>query len=272
MAQKIRPENIVRTPRRFGILTPEYWKEHSEPGTPDPSNTTSSWSGDGRAIKPKPPARRRGGDDDTEDSSLQAAVKSVDATCPLAGFDADAVQWSIPPVLLELGGKYAKRKNGGGRSTNNGGFNPTRIWATALSVASLSRLDESWLVSGEGEADETIVDRAWGYLNLQAAAFPELGRCLIPVMEEAQRLVGDSWEPVHEIAIRNARDEQMRAQALHFASQLTRASGHMVTMAVLKHKTVACFTAPATDGVLRHQRVFVYLTAIMVRAGERLRA
>lgn len=41
--------------------------------------------------------------------------------------------------------------------------------------------------------------------------------------------------------------------------------GHMLTMSLVKHETAACFTAPATDGLMRYQRCMVYLTAILVR-------
>lgn len=172
-------------------------------------------------------------------SSLASPAKPVDATCPLSGFDADAVEWSIPPALLELRGKY----RGGGKGGT--AINVTRIWATIVSVATLLRFDESWLVSGDGEADETIVDRAMGWLEIQVFKFPELDERLANLLGEANALVAESWELAHDIAIKTAREEQMKLQELHRVSQMTRAAGHMATMSLVKHETMACFTVRA---------------------------
>lgn len=242
MAHKIRPENIVRERRGFGPFRKEvaqFWEENPEP------EPLSGDSADEEEAAGKRQLPGGGG------GALQA-VKPVDATCPLSGFDADAVQWSLPAVLVELEGKHRRR-----------GFNASRVWATVLSVVTLMRFDESWLVSGEHDADETIVDRAMGWIDLQAEKFPELSPVLPTLLEEATRMVADSWELVHEIAIKGARDEQLRLKELHNVSQMTRAAGHMATMSLVKHETMACFTAPPTDGVLRYQRVMVYLTAVL---------
>lgn len=187
--------------------------------------------------------------------ALLTEVNAADATCPLEGYDAGAVEWSIPAALRELGPKYAK--------ATRGASSVQRVWATVLSVATLLRLQECCLVSSPGEADETVVDRALGWLNLQEHFCPGLERMIPDLLEEADRLVADSWDVVHEIAVNNARHAHMSAAELYRAAQLTRAAGRVVTMALVKHETVACFTAPPSDGVLRYQRVVVYLTAII---------
>lgn len=192
-------------------------------------------------------------------------VKPVDATCPLSGFDDDAVQWSLPPKLRELqlasGGKSRSRR--GGLAAGEGVINAERVWATVLSVTCLLRFEESWLVSADHDADETLIDRAMGWLHIQQERCPRLEPLMADLWAEAQQLVAQSWELVHAISIKYARDEQMRAKELHRASQATRAAGHMATMSLAKHETISCFTAPPTDGVLRSQRVIVYLTAII---------
>lgn len=253
-----------------------------------------------------------------------AALKAVDATCPLSGFDADAVEWSLPLKLRKLRelqqgvgapepaaegsgkhhhGKHGKKREskrdskrsskhddnkheGDGKkkkkqdhpdaaatppSADDGGADdadapenggaasaaPTeaelgepidvvRVWATILSVASLHRLDECWRVSPDGAADETIIDRAMGWLKIQQARCPALDDVTISeCLEEAMRFVVHSWKPAHAIAMKGAREEVVGGRLLRDLNQMshvTRAAGRVVTAALLKHETVACFT------------------------------
>lgn len=202
LAHKIRPESIVWAPKGLCFKKPaaDYWEE-------------------------SPP--------DNPGDAADGAGLVADAVCPLAGFDAGAVAWCLPPELRELCG--AKRR---GRPP----LDALRLWATLLSVASLQRFEESILVSRDGEADETLVDRAYTWLGMQEEAEPELRRLMPGLVAEAQRVVEGAWEQVHGISVRNARDEQMRIKDMHSLSQFTRASGHMLTQALVKHETMSCFT------------------------------
>lgn len=283
LAHKIRPENIVRVPKRVLLVrsqqVPEYWEENPGGGAEKPwaGLEEDEEGGGGGSVE-----RRRGEKKDRSsrgreqhadaEAAVVAAVKGVDATCPLAGYDADAVEWSLPPALRELAAsssrataaaaeQQARRsRRGGGTTTTTsrrggggGGSFPAaalappvdapRVWATLLSVATLSRFDECVLASRDEEADSTIVDRAWGWLRLQADASPQLSRLLPELQEEARRFVEDGWELVYAIAVRNAREEQLRVADAHALAQATRAAGHMATRALVKHETAACFTA-----------------------------
>lgn len=314
MAQKIRPENIVREQKGFLIKkeVPMSWEENPGGGAEETPAARRSSSDNTKARGQKRRLTHSGGAPAhrvcccarrtaaglvgcSEMAVLKVgtsthacctpiypqlapggltAVKPVDATCPLSGFDADAVEWSVPASLRELKGRYSGRKAGSRRNLSVGmaPFNASRVWATVLSVTALLRLDESWLVSREGEADETLIDRAMAWLHLQEQAVPELARLLIPLFHEAESLVADSWELVQDITVRTAREEQMRAVELHRATQLSRAAGHVATRSLMKHETASCFTAPPTDGVLRYQRVMVYLTAVLAMLTVEARA
>lgn len=187
-------------------------------------------------------------------------------TCPLSGFDTDAVQWTMPPRLREAAGakivdettalriwvcplspssppppatttttprsppflppvagralrprccsaeagispstalRKSVARSGAGLPESNSSA-PTFILspaqATALSVASLLCLDESWLASedgAEGAEEETIVDRATSWLLQQELANPQLRRAIQDALLEAQQLADVTWNTAH---------------------------------------------------------------------------
>lgn len=72
-----------------------------------------------------------------------------------------------------------------------------RIWTTSLCAATLMGLEESWLVSSEGDPDETIVDRAFAWLGTQGALSPEIAQVLPGVRAKAQA-TAEFWK-LHQL-------------------------------------------------------------------------
>lgn len=152
----------------------------------------------------------------------------MDTACPLSGFDEDAITWSIPSQLSEACGTlegavdaarvWVRLEPGGqaGYTSQAGYISDSRfacllefrngtyvmfvlfaLQATILCITTLLRFDECWLASGGDEADETIVDKAFSWLNSQIAIEPAmLGVEVRNCFDDARNLVVQSWERV----------------------------------------------------------------------------
>lgn len=158
---------------------------------------------------------------------------AAEEVCPLTGFDIGAVEWSMPGRLREAAAAEGGAARGAEAECGAAPqpFPALRIWVrplaaparaqgclkithssvmnrkppnpllpqtTMLCAAALRGLDESFLLSTrEAQGfEETVVDRAMGYLDAQCEEFPRLAEARGALLKEAAETVA-AWETRH---------------------------------------------------------------------------
>lgn len=129
-------------------------------------------------------------------------MRSLELTCPLSGFDAGAIEWTMPRELLELRGAIAASCSSGAAAAepSSSSFNAERLWATLLSIATLQDFEESWLLEERGGAsgmEATVVDLAWAWVRAQERAFPLLAEHTGRLLLQARDQIKNGWEKDH---------------------------------------------------------------------------
>jgi hypothetical protein len=131
-----------------------------------------------------------------------------------------------------------------------------RIWATALTVATLDKLDVSWATSGmgyfgqgavgEGTHPETLLDRGEAWLAAQPLPAEQLRR----VKAAAAACVSD-WRLVQDQRISAMRAAELKTLA-HGVTLLQRVAGEIVSALMETHDTLGVFLAPYLDASACH--------------------
>lgn len=119
-----------------------------------------------------------------------AGGKPGQPPCPLIGFDAGAIAWSMPGALQELNGAAG------------GAFPAKRVWTTLLTTAMLVAADECLLRKSRHRDgfDETAVDQGMAWLDAVAEEFPGFKRMREQLAEEAADYV-EAWAAAQDHAI-----------------------------------------------------------------------
>lgn len=253
------------------------------------------------------------------DMDAKAGSAKGDALgCPFSGFDPDQIEMSIPAQLRALGleqsserkregghdGLGASSEENGAEAEGNSGtsLDAGRVWATCISLATLSTFDESWLTSAgcdcipsvlrchmhEMQASNmrpftdrscclyrplaaadpvegslaTCSDAATAWLASEAVKFPALDGMMDSLLDSADALVA-SWQLRQRAAIRGAWTAHNRHNPSRTGYEAQRAAGWMVFALLRKHEQAAVVFSPSTDGLLRWQRVLVLFTAVL---------
>lgn len=158
-----------------------------------------------------------------------AAGDEAHYPCPLAGFDADAIAWSVPEALAAL------------RVASDGAFPAERVWATALAAATMLAADESVLrkTRARDGFDETCPDGAMAWLDFIAEEFPRFAQMRQRVMEEAADHV-ETWAKAQDRAIAATKSAW---QTVDVRTLLTKQTLEGKTLQLIRkgHETFACF-------------------------------
>lgn len=199
------------------------------------------------------------------DRSLVPAAtrKAAQASCPLSGFDWEAVAWSVPAYLREV------------EAATAGAVPAERVWCTCLAAAALQRLDESWLASDPAAANAankakvgTVVDRAHAFLDSLSSEFPslQLAAPFAAAMADADLYVV-TWQRRQLLASAELRKVERgaaaSAESFSFASQLMRVAGQVYRAASQRHDALNVLLAPPGETVKRWQRCMVLFTVLL---------
>lgn len=186
------------------------------------------------------------------DSTLLEKADRGNTECPYSGHDWEALEWSVPRELLEL------------QRATRGQLDALRIWTTCLCCESLLTLDESYLANDDDDfPEETIVDKAYGWLEEQCFACDDLDLILMDVIEDARKFAL-SWEVRHEVNTEHSREADREKNAFRGALQANRNGGELCRTLLVKHETVSTLFGPPNDGLMRWQRVFIVGTALLI--------
>lgn len=204
-------------------------------------------------------------------------MPEVTTNCPLSGYDADAITSCMPELLRHAAASSGMQK----RSME-------RFWTTCVAYATLQGFDESWLAAGHGpggeadDAEQTIVDKAYGYLREEARMFfsppdaeggggagPSAPAAPLPSPEEGLALllaeatkVADDWRNSYELRVTNARFIEDHTNEYRAREQFEVLSGQFVRAIMLRHDMLSCLTAPPVVSLTRVQRIFITMTVI----------
>lgn len=196
--------------------------------------------------------------------------------CPLSGYSTDAIRDTLPEALNAL---VSSGGLGAPAGDPCGALPPAalaaRVWTTLLAVEAHQRMTESWLVSGEEEPDETVVDRAVAWVDrlAWASADPGEARRVLAAAREAAASLALFWRQNQIRRIELSREAHVRQQ--HAArSEAQRVTGNLTRSMLLRHETIASFVGP--DVSLRRWQLITMLFTIVIMGkappGQRRRA
>lgn len=186
------------------------------------------------------------------DKTVLKHADKENTDCPYSGHDWEAIEWSIPKELLLL------------QRATRGEINALRVWTTCLCSESLMLLDESYLANDdEPNPEETIVDKAYGWLEEQCFACDDLDLILMDVLEDA-RAFAVSWEVRHEVNAEQSRRADREKNTFRQLLRTNKNAGDLCRTLMVKHETVSTFFGPPNDALLRWQRVMIMGTALLV--------
>lgn len=206
-------------------------------------------------LPPHPPSLRsasRQMGEQFQDASLAEHGDRVNTDCPYSGHDWEAIEWSIPRELLQL------------EKATRGEINALRVWTTVLCTEALLLLDECYLGDDDDALpEETIVDKAYGWLEEQCFACDDLDLILMDVIEDARKFAL-SWEIRHEVNSARSRAVDRERNSFRHMLQANKNMGELCRTLMVKHETVSTLLGPPSEGLTRWQRVFILGTALLV--------
>lgn len=197
-----------------------------------------------------------GGDGQDEDEDINDAGGGADEAaglpagqraCPLQGFSASAIEWSMPGRLRAL----------------DGAVPALRLWSTLLSIEALLTLDDHYVVSGDGVGGDetTLADAALRWVAAQAKGCAPLQDLARGLREEARAVVAQWALRQRRLAAasrevyRDYGEEQTRNDLqLHGGKLLAALRG--------RHETAALLLAPPLEELQRWQRALIVFTAL----------
>jgi len=144
------------------------------------------------------------------------------------------------PAATESG---ASRRPGPRGRDRRGPVRIERIWATVLSVETLSELHCCWLVDDEAEVARTIVDAGYDFLHAQARADPRVRRMLkTGTLFSAARRARREWGALQRSAVGQLRDADI-INKFTALTHVQRASARIVRSMCTDHTTFATVRA-----------------------------
>ena len=240
------------------------------------------------------------GDDEMADDVLDdAAAAGTEAgeqgggsrpeNCPLTGYSAAALRWSVPEPLMLL------QTAAGGEAV----LPAARVWTTLLGAAALRRIDEHFLlqarppavpaslgngvrvdcasqphppplrrcralqaVEGGAAADETVLDRAMAWLLASANGNRKL-RAMLPQLEAEAQAHMAAWHARQTRAAEASRKAWLAQTFNRNALEGQRIRGFLATAARRGHETFSAVLAPPTGSLKRWQACLLVGTALM---------
>lgn len=204
--------------------------------------------------RPFPPVRR------TETEGGPKAEVSTGGGCPLSGYDVESICDSIPLELIEIVsagglGSNADRAAAAAAAASAAAVAATaaavrhaapafsaRVWTTLLAVETHLSMTESWLVSEEGEEEETCVDRAFAWLDRveAASADPAEAKRVLRSSSAAAAALVRSWRVNQSRRIEKSRSTYVNLE-FQGRSEAQRVAGTMTRSVLLRHETISSF-------------------------------
>ena len=184
-----------------------------------------------------------------------AASAGMDQCCPITGFEHSAICASMPERLRELAAASA------------GALPAERIWTTLLAVRMLISMDECLLLQArrskvQGSFDETVVDRAMGWLQSVADDSMSLAALMEDLEAEAQAFV-KVWRNCQATLAAHTQAAWVKQPSNRDALDAQRIAGAVAMAFRRNHDTFSSFLAPATGSIQRWQQLFLVITALM---------
>ena len=198
--------------------------------------------------------------EDAEDAGANVAGDGLTGEdgvgqCPVTGFDQGAIYGSVPEIL-----RRAAAEDGSGLPVE-------RIWTTLLAVRMLASMYECFLLQArssthDGSIDETVVDRAMGWLQTVAGDSEPFAVVLDELLAEADACV-KAWRNRQAGLAGRTQAAWTKQQSNRNALDTQRVAGSVAMALRRNHDTFSALLAPATGSIQRWQQLFLVVTALM---------